>query len=452
MASVTSNDQLKVVVSNKQILSLALPISFAILIPQLNMLINSIFLGRLSQEALGNAGITGVFYLIFAVSGHGLNNSIQSVLSKYAGAGKTDYFHLIVSQGLRIILQFSLFFILFTWLLAPMILESVTDPSSYPAEMNFLRIRIFGLPFLYLFQLGNAILIATLNSRWLIIGFLIEAAVNILLDYLLIFGKAGFPAMGFNGAALASVMAECTGMIIVFLVLTYTGLKKKYGLFRSFRFNKELFNEIMTIAIPLVVQFIISLTTWLIFFILIETKGTMAKAISNTMRNVFGLAGIFIWAFAGTSNTMVANLIGQGKENSVVSAIKRISLWSLGLCLLLISILNLYPQLFFILFDQDESFINAGIPVIRVVSIGMIMMSVANIWLNGVTGTGKTKINLAIEIFAVVFYLIYTYYFMQYHYISLAMAWTNELVYWLTILLFSYIFITSGKWKNRTLS
>src|SRR5882757_6452698 len=115
MESGGSIDNLKVGVNNRQILSIALPITFAILIPQLNMLINSIFLGRLSGEALGNAGVTGVFYLIFAVAGNGLNNSMQTVFSKYAGAGNSDIFKTILAQGIRISLQFALGCILFTW-------------------------------------------------------------------------------------------------------------------------------------------------------------------------------------------------------------------------------------------------------------------------------------------------------------------------------------------------
>ncbi|MBU3714165.1 MAG: hypothetical protein FGM46_04375, partial [Ferruginibacter sp.] len=199
----------------------------------------------------------------------------------------------------------------------------------------------------------------------------------------------------------------------------------------------------------LVLQFMVSLTTWLIFFLLIESKGTMAKAISNIMRNVFGLAGIFIWAFSGTSNTMVANLIGQGKENMVIPLLKKISFWSAGLCLILVSVLNMYPHFFFNLFAQNENFIESGIPVIRVVSLGMILMSLANIWLNGVTGTGKTKFNLAIEIISVLIYLGYTFYFMKYNYISLEIAWSNECVYWSVILLASFLYIRSGKWKNK---
>ena len=95
MASTATTKDLKVQVTYKQILSIALPITLAILIPQINMLTNSIFLGDLSTEALGNAGITGVFYLIFAVAGHGLNNALQSVFSRYAGSDNPEVFKTI---------------------------------------------------------------------------------------------------------------------------------------------------------------------------------------------------------------------------------------------------------------------------------------------------------------------------------------------------------------------
>lgn len=443
----TIND-LKVHVDNRQILSIALPITLAILIPQLNMLVNSIFLGHLSNDALGNAGITGVFYLIFAVAGHGLNSSMQSVFSGYAGSGRPEFFKVVLSQGIRISILFALTFIIFTWFVAPSILKQVANPSSYPEEMSFLKIRILGLPFLYLFQMGNAFLIASLNSRFLMIGFICEALVNVLFDYFLIFGKYGFPEMGFNGAAVASVLSEFVGMIVVFSVIFISGLKKRYQLFQSFYKDKDISAQIYKIALPLVLQFILSLTTWLVFFLLIETKGPMAKAISNTMRNVFGLAGVFVWAFAGTSNTMVSNLIGQKREEMVIPVIKKISLWSLGLCILMISILNLFPEVFFKLFGQSTAFLEEGIPVIRIVSLGLIFMSFANIWLNGLTGTGKTKINLMIEIVAILLYLVYTWYFMVHHYISLSMAWSNEFIYWLTIFTLSFLYIKSGKWKS----
>jgi putative MATE family efflux protein len=450
MESTKVINDLRVKVNNRQILSIALPITLAILIPQLNMLINSIFLGRLSNEALGNAGITGVFYLIFAVAGNGLNNALQTVFSRYAGSGESHLFKTILTQGIRICLQFAFTCILFTWLIAPFIMNAVADPAAYPKEMSFLKIRILGLPFLYLFQMGNAFLVASLNSRFLMIGFIIEAAVNILFDYLLIFGKLGFPQMGFNGAAVASVIAEFVGMIVVYTVLFKTGLRSRYQLLEHFKYDKKTSREIFKVSVPLVLQYIISVTTWLIFFLLIESKGAMAKAISNVMRNVFGLVGVFVWAFASTSNAMVSNLVGQKREDKVIEVLTKITYWSMGLCACMCLLLNLFPELFFRMFGQDESFVQAGIPVVRVVSLGLLFMSIANIWLNGVTGTGKTKVNLLIEIVAITLYLIYTWIFMKVHYISLAMAWSNEFIYWTSIFIMAFWFLKSGKWKAKT--
>lgn len=447
---ISANGNLKVSVTNRQILNIALPITLAILIPQINLLTNSIFLGQLSEEALGNAGITGVYYLIFAVAGNGLSNAMQTVFSKYAGGGRADFFSVILAQGLRIALGMAFLAIAFSWFAAPLLLEPVAHPSSYPEEMDFIKIRVLGLPFLFMFQMGNAFLIASLNSKLLMIGFIVEAVANVIFDYLLIFGNFGFPAMGFNGAAVASVIAEFSGMVTVFMVLGISGLKSKFNLLTSFQYNKVFTKEILRISAPLVFQYVVSVTTWLVFFILLESRGQTAKAVSNTMRNVFGLAGIFIWAFASTCNNMVSNLIGQGKEALVETAIKMIMKWSILFTSVIVILLNIFPDVFFNLFGQGTTFVDEGTSVVRMVSLGMIFMSIANIWLNAVTGTGHTKMNLIIEIVAIALYMLYTFYFMKVNYISLAMAWSNEFIYWLSIMIMSYLFIRSGKWKKKT--
>ena len=157
----------------------------------------------------------------------------------------------------------------------------------------------------------------------------------------------------------------------------------------------------------------------------------------------------YVMVSIAKTNTMVSNLIGQGKSEFVIPVIKKISYWSLGFCSIIIILLNVFPTTFFNLFGQDNSFLVEGIPVIRMVSLGLILMSIANIWLNAVTGTGKTRINLLIEIIAILMYLIYTWYFMKYHYISLAIAWSNEFIYWGTIFTLAFVYLNSGKWKNK---
>ena len=438
---------LQVTITNRQILKIALPISVALIIPNINFITNNIFLGGLGERALGNAGTVGVFYLILMVSGNGLSNALQVLISRHGGEGNTKAINKVFAQGIRIALQFALAGMLLTWFVAPLCLKPFIKPENFEMEMAFLRIRVWGLPFLYLFQCGNSFLIGTLNSKYMMIGMIGEALINIFFDYVLIYGVLSFPQLGFNGAAVASVIAEFSGMAIVYFVIFKKGLKNKFNLFSDFSYHKITSKSILNIAAPLVLQFAISLITWLIFFILLENYGERAKAISNAMRNVFSIVGIFIWAFATTTNTMVSNLIGQGLQNKVITAINKIMLLSVTSTIIMVGALNLFPIYFLQLFGQTSEFVHDAIPVIRIISIGMLGMSIATVWLNAVTGTGKTKMNLLIELVAVICYLIYIYLVMVRFKLSLTIAWTNEFVYWTVIFAIAFWYIKSGRWK-----
>src|SRR6476660_6591204 len=96
---------LQVGTSYRQILKIALPISLALFVPQLNFIINSVFLGHLSEEALATASITGVYYLIFGGIGFGLNNGLQAFISRRAGENRPGEIGKIYHQGIYIALS-----------------------------------------------------------------------------------------------------------------------------------------------------------------------------------------------------------------------------------------------------------------------------------------------------------------------------------------------------------
>lgn len=439
---------LQVEITNRQILKIALPISAALIIPNLNFITNNIFLGGLGEKELGNAGTTGVFYLILMVCGNGLTTAIQSIISRRGGEGNIKEINTVFAQGIRIALLFAVIGIFLTYFVAPFCLKPFVKPENFNQVIIFLKIRVWGLPFLYLFQCGNAFLIGTLNSKYMMIGTIGEALLNIFLDYAFIYGAFSFPQLGFNGAAVASVIAEISGMAIVYIVIFKQGFKNKFNLFSDFSYHKNTSNEIVKISSPLVVQFAMSLITWLIFFILLENYGERAKAISNAMRNVVNIMGVIVWAFASTTNTMVSNLIGQKMEHKVLFVIKKIMILSVSFSFVIVFMLNLFAEKFLMLYGQTPEFVNEAVPVIRVVSLAMLCMSVSVIWLNAVTGTGKTKMNLFIEVTAIIFYLIYVYFIMIQWKLSLAMAWTNEFVYWIVVFTIAFWYIKSGRWKT----
>jgi Na+-driven multidrug efflux pump len=295
----------------------------------------------------------------------------------------------------------------------------------------------------------NALLVGINQSKFLIIGTATEAIINIILDYGLIYGHFGLPAMGFNGAAIASIVSEIAGLLVIFLIITNNSVIRSLQLFRHTRFNPTAAKLILRQSAPLMLQFAISIISWEFFYILIEHDGTEALAVSNTMRNLFGFFGCFTWAFAATTNSMVSNVIGQGLINEVMPLIRRIIFFSLGMSLIVFCLLNLFPVAFLGIYGQGPEFIAAAIPVLRVVTIAMLLMSVGVVWMNAVTGTGNSNMNLITEGAAILLYCIYTYLVLEVWNLPITVGWASEWLYWSTLLIPSYFYMRSGRWKSK---
>jgi multidrug resistance protein, MATE family len=450
--SISSVENLRVSVTNRQILKIALPISFALFVPQINFITNNIFLGQLGEQELGVAGLTGVYYLIFAAIGFGLNNGLQALISRRAGENRIEEIGKLFSQGVRISLVIASCGIAITYFVAPVVLKyAIESPETYQQWVQFLRIRIWGLPFLYIYQMRNALLVGTNQSKYLVAGTAAETAANIFFDYTLINGHWGFPRLGFNGAAYASIIAEVLGMFVVFLVIHLKGISRRFSLYGKYGFDRVNTKLILVQSSPLILQHAISIISWIFFYVLIEHHGKRDLAISNTMRNIFGFFGVFTWAFAATTNTMVSNVIGQGKKDQVVTLINKIVRISMLISVSVALVLNLFPHIFLSIYSQGDAFIEEAIPVVRIVSSALILMSFSTVWLNAVTGTGNSKINLYIEMIAIILYCIYVYLVLEIFNLPITIGWMSEWLYWTVLFILSFLYIKSGKWKGKVI-
>jgi MATE family multidrug resistance protein len=442
--------ELRMKTGYRQILGMALPISLALLVPQINFITNNVFLSRLGERELASAGITGVYYLIFAVIGNGLNNGLQALIARRAGQNLHHEIGRLFFHGVWIALGISAIGILTTYTLAPTILRYAIDNAMIADEViQFLMIRIWGLPFLYLYVMRNALLVGTNQTKFLVWGTLAEAATNIILDYGLIYGNLGLPKLGFNGAAYASIIAEATGLLVIYAVIHAKGLHRAFAMYQNMEWNNGIVKLILIQSSPLIAQYGISIMSWEYFYILIEHHGERALAISNTLRNIFGLFGIFSWAFASTTNSMVSNIIGQGKQHEVLPLIRRIVKISFSISLVIFIFLVIWPQWFISFYGQGEDFIQDAIPVVHVVSIALLMMSFSTVWLNAVTGTGNTKVNLLIESITIVIYSLYVYLVLEYWNLPITWGWGSEWVYWMSMFSMAFYYMKSGRWKNR---
>ena len=276
-----------------------------------------------------------------------------------------------------------------------------------------------------------------------------DAIANVFFDYTFIFGKCGFPDLGFNGAAIASIISEFVGMFVIYLVITAKGISRRFALLKNVHWDRKNAKSILNISGPLIFQSAISIISWIFFYILIEHHGEESLAISNTMRNVFGFFGVFVWAFGATSNSMVSNIIGQGKKENVLRLVNKIMKLSMAIAIVVCVFLNLFPRMYLSIYGQDEGFIEAGIPVLRLITFVMVLMSATSVWLNSVTGTGNSRVTFFIELAAIIFYSIYIYLVLEWYQLSIFWGWMSEVLYWTIMLSLSLRYMKSGKWKTK---
>lgn len=441
---------MRVSVSYRDIVRLAMPISLALMIPQLNFLTNNIFLGRLGERELAVAGIAGIYYLILSMIGAGLSNGLQIQMARRAGEDDHAGLARIFSNGIMLVIAFSLVMMMLSLWIAPLIFSySLTNADHVYLSVAYLYNRVWGLPFLLLTQLSNSFFIATGRSKYLVAGSATGTVMNIVFDYLLIFGHGGFAAMGLTGAAVASVIAEASACLVMYSIYFLSGSFKSYAVSLYPQVDWKLSRKSLKVSAPLIVQYLFSIGGWMVFFFFVEHLGEKELAASQILRSIFGLIGIGTWAFAATCNTMVSNVIGQGRTEEVMPLVGKIARLSLGFTAVMCIVLLLFAGPFLSLYRDEPSLVQFSIPSLRVIVIATLIMSVSTVMFNGVVGTGNTLTNLSIEVTCVCTYLVYCYVVIERLRLPLHWAWGSEFVYWSSLVVISYLYLRSGRWKGK---
>jgi putative MATE family efflux protein len=409
------------------------------------------FLGRLGEIELGAGAIGGIFYLTIIMFGYGLSVGTQIIVARREGEGKHRHVGRVMEHSFIALIGIgALMFILMKFLSPLFFSLIISSKQILDASNEFIQMRAWGLIFAFINLGFNAFYIGTSNTRVITWSTLSMAIVNIILDYLLIFGKFGFPELGLKGAAAASFCAEISvSIFFIWYTLSHTDLKR-YRLFYFRGFNWSIWVRIGRISVPVMFQNFLSLAVWFVFFVFVEQLGETQLAVSNIIRSVYVILMIPIWGFAAASSTLVSFLVGQGRENHVLPVIYKTS----GLCFLMVSgfvlLILIMPVGIISLYTNDETLISASLPVLNVVSGTVICFGFAMVFFNGLSGTGKTNVTLIIELLVVAAYLFTAYLFTNVFELSIARVWTVEFLYAISLFLLSFLYLKSGKWKGKS--
>lgn len=148
---------------------------------------------------------------------------------------------------------------------------------------------------------------------------------------------------------------------------------------------------------------------------------------------------------------MVSNTIGAGKRGEVMNLIKRLTLISLGVMMIMIVVMALFPKLVIHIYTDDPLLIQETLAPLFVMISSLPLYSVGSVLFSSVSGSGNTRAALKFEIIALVFYVSYMWFIIVFLRSSVALAWTTEHVYWFFLTALSFVYMRSGKWKEKNI-
>jgi len=437
-------------ISNKNIFKITYPIFLTLIAQNVINVTNTAFLGRVGEVELGASAIAGVFYIAIYMLGFGFSQGTQILIGRRNGEKNYDQIGPIFNNGLLFnFLLGALIFALSVKGVPHLMKQLVTSEHIYISAMKYLDWRIYGFFFAFLNVMFRGLYVGITQTRILTTSAILMAVVNIILDYVLIFGNFGFPKMGIEGAGISSVIAEAITLIYLVLhTIFYTDMKK-YGLFEFKKVEMKTIWQILNLSIFIMFQYFISISTWFMFFIFIERMGERPLAVTNIGRSLYILLMIPGSALSTTVNTLVSNLIGAGRKEEVLPFINHIIKISLVLVVPIMVLTYAFPYLFARVYTDNQELIDACIPMMHIISIAMVFCAVSNIIFNGVSGTGNTRTAFFIEFLTIFFYISYVYYTAIINPSPVAVVWMSEFVYWIIIGGLGYLYLLKGNWRKR---
>ncbi len=432
----------------KSIWRVSYPIIIGLMAQNIMVAIDTAFLGRLGEITLGASAIGSLFYLCLVMLGTGFSVGLQIVIGRRNGEGRFQQIGMVFDHAVYFMIALAGLLFVFLSFMAPAFLEWFLQSEGVLAEsLTYLSYRRFGLFFGFLVLTFNGFYIGITRTRMLIASTSVMAAINIVVDYVLIFGHLGMPAMGIAGAAIATNIAELATFLFFLLFSFRNNNLQFYQLLRFHRPNWLRYRPLLQVAVPVMFQYFLSFAAWFIFFMVIEQIGETALAASNITRSFYMLLMIPVWGLSSATNTLVSNIIGQGRSQEVIPLIKKVLLISLGLMLILIQINIFIPSRVAAMFTQEAHLIEAALPLLRVIILALIAFSTGMILFSGLSGTGKTNVALFIEIISITIYLTTAFVLAVYFEASAPVVWFVEVIYFSMLGLGSLVYLKSGKWK-----
>lgn len=392
----------------KLLFNMSLPMMISMLVQALYNIVDSIFVAKLSENALTAVSLAFPLQTLLIAVGTGTGVGMNALLSKSLGEKNFKKANATASNATVLyFFSYLVFFILGFTIVRPFYASQIGN-----ADQEIMELGIEYLSTVMIFSFGllaqvffERLLTSTGRTIFSMTSQLTGAITNIILDPILIFGLLGAPKMGVTGAAVATVIGQCVAALVAgFCNHRYNhDVKLK---FRGFRLDFHIIGTIYAVGIPtIIMQSIGSVMTYCMNRILIEFSST-ATAVFGVY---FKLQSFFFMPVFGLNNgitPIIAYNYGAGQRKRMLKTINLSML--VAFCLTFIGFLCFegIPQILLGMFNASDEMLTIGVPALRIIGIHYLIA-----WFCIVSGTvfqalGKAFFSMIVSIMRQLFVLI----------------------------------------------
>ena len=355
----------------KLLFNMSLPMMVSMLVQALYNIVDSIFVAKLSENALTAVSLAFPLQTLLIAVATGTGVGMNALLSKALGEKRTDEANKIaVNAAFLYLLSYLVFLILGFTIVKPFYASQIGN-----ADVEIMQLGIEYLSTVMIFSMGllaqiffERLLTSTGRTIFSMTSQLCGAITNIILDPIMIFGLLGFPKMGVTGAALATVIGQCVAAVVAFTCNHKFNHDVKLH-FRGFRPNGKIIGTIYAIGIPsIIMQSIGSVMTYSMNRILITFSST-ATAVFGVY---FKLQSFFFMPVFGLNNgitPIIAYNYGAQNRKRMVKTIKLSMITAFCLTFVGFLCFEFIPQILLGMFNASADMLAIGVPALRIIGV-----------------------------------------------------------------------------------
>lgn len=380
----------------RRILGLALPIIGGMVSQNVVNLVDTAMVGQLGDAALAAVGLGGFITFMSVAFFQGFASSVQAIASRRIGEGKSELAARPLNGALLIAVLAGIPVTALLYQAAPRVVSWLNqDPEVIGLTLPYYQIRLFsivavGINFAFRgFWNGTDRSPLYMRTIWLMHG------TNIFLNYCLIFGNLGMPAMGVRGAALASTISIYLGSL-AYLAMGFKHARQNGYL--ATRPTRETLSSLLKLLWPAGTQMFLFASGMTVLSALIGLVGTLELAVSSVLINLVLVVVLVEVGFGTAAGALAGQSLGAGKPEEAEAWTREVVRLALMVLTPVCLLAMLLPEQVLRPFLTEPATLAAAILPLRMVAAGLPLDVFGMVYLNALQGVGDTRRVMAVVV------------------------------------------------------